>query len=121
MKGEVYKKFKEEACCCYSLFYDENGIFRDEDLLDKNGFELKIMINNHEAIIKGQNRKELLKQYFETAFLPKIKNEEKTPEEDDKDDEVNNNSDGKDEGDTESFYLLDNIKSDANDKAETKI
>ncbi|MCM3768384.1 hypothetical protein [Neobacillus niacini] len=76
LKGERNKKFKEEARGGYSLFYDEKGLFRDEELRsanDDDGLELKLMINNQESIITGQNRKELMKQYFEAVFLPKMK------------------------------------------------
>ncbi|EJR51880.1 hypothetical protein IIK_00422 [Bacillus cereus VD102] len=77
LKGETHKKFKEEARNCYPLFYDENGRFREKELVreNDNGFKLKIMIDNQDTIIRGENRKELIEQYFEIVFLPTMQNE----------------------------------------------
>lgn len=53
-------------------------MFRDEDLKSESGgFELKLKINNQESIITGQNRKEIMKNYFEKVIIPKIQNGEK--------------------------------------------
>lgn len=74
LKGKIRKVFNKETSSCYSLFYDENGVFRDEELLNENeGYEMNIEVNNQEVIIKGRNRKELMGQYFEIILFPKIK------------------------------------------------
>lgn len=116
LKGEMYKKFKEEARSCYTLFYNENGLFRDEDLISENeGYELKLMINNQASIIKGQNRKELMKQYFEILLLPKMQNVENPLE------NISIHNEVEDEtGDSyvESINLADKIKLGSNKKAE---
>ena len=64
------KRFKEEAKKCYSLFYNEAGLFRDGELFNENEkkLERKIVVNNQEIVIKAENRKGLMEQYFELAF-----------------------------------------------------
>ncbi|APH04173.1 helix-turn-helix domain-containing protein [Bacillus weihaiensis] len=82
LKGEANKKFKEEAGNAYSYFYNDDGRFRDEDLQSETGeYELILTINNQELIITGQNRKEIMNEYFEIVILPKIQNGEKAFEE----------------------------------------
>jgi hypothetical protein len=108
LKGDVNKKFKAEARRCYSFFYDEDGHFRDEELQSKNGngFELPIRKDGQEIIIKGQNRKELMKQYFDKVFLPEIQKNVINNA-----DEIKSNTEEIFEpGDIQTFDLMDKIK-----------
>lgn len=78
--GDVRKKFNKEAKRCYPLFYNEFGLFRDEDLGCGNGLELKIKVDDEEMVIGGRDRGELMKQYFELVFLPKMQSGKSKPE-----------------------------------------
>ncbi|AOM07581.1 helix-turn-helix domain-containing protein [Bacillus cereus] len=75
LEGDIRKKFNEEAKRCYPLFYNERGLFRDDDLGCEHGLEFKTKVNDQEVVIKGQDRKGLMKKYFEVIFLPKIQSE----------------------------------------------
>lgn len=79
LKGEIKQIFNEETSNCYVLFYDERGLFRDEELKIESGeYEMKTEVNAEEVIIKGSDRKELMRKYFEVVLLPKIKKQEVT-------------------------------------------
>ena len=116
LKGDMNKRFKEEAKKCYSLFYNEAGLFRDGELFNENEkkLELKIVVNKQEIVIKAENRKELMEQYFELAFLPMMQSGEVNLENDlfpIWDDEEN-------DGDIEILDLADKIKLDEDKKAD---
>lgn len=116
LKGDMNKRFKEEAKKCYSLFYNEAGLFRDGELFNENEkkLELKIVVNNQEIVIKAEIRKELIEQYFELAFLPMMQSREVNLENalfPIWDDEENG-------GDIEILDLADKIKLDEDKKAD---
>ncbi|CAM3930668.1 helix-turn-helix domain-containing protein [Bacillus wiedmannii] len=116
LKGDMNKKFKEEAKKCYALFYNEDGLFRDGELFNENEkkLELKIVVNNQEIVIKAENRKELMEQYFELAFLSMMQSGEVNLGNDlfpIWDDEEN-------DGDIEILDLADKIKLDEDKKAD---
>jgi len=114
LKGDMNKRLKEEAKKCYSLFYNEAGLFRDGELFNENEkkLELKIVVNKLEIVIKAEDRKELMEQYFELAFLPMMQSGEVSLENDlfpIWDDEEN-------DGDIEILDLADKIKLDEEKK-----
>ncbi|TVX77168.1 helix-turn-helix domain-containing protein [Peribacillus simplex] len=121
LKGEDNKIFKEKARSCYSLFYDENGQFRDAELgsVNRGGFELVIVVNNQELIIKGQNRKELINQYFKNVFLPNMQKKANSLENTRR--VTKHENEEKDEDNIETINLADKIKSGEKETAETKI
>ncbi|MCP1190826.1 helix-turn-helix domain-containing protein [Cytobacillus firmus] len=124
LKGEDNKKFKEEARNAYSYFYNDDGRFRDEDLKSETGeYELQLMINNQEAIITGQNRKEVMNKYFKIVILPKIQNGEKAFKENPGEliNPENKETESIEPGDgyVEELDLSGLLKSSPNEKAET--
>ncbi|MED0825339.1 helix-turn-helix domain-containing protein [Bacillus pacificus] len=116
LKGDMNKRFKEEAKKCYALFYNEAGLFRDGELFNENEkkLELKIVVNNQEIVIKAENRKELMEQYFELVFLPMMQSGEVNLE----NDLFPIWDDGENDGDIEILDLADKIKLDEDKKAD---
>ncbi|KXI73624.1 hypothetical protein ACS52_24550 [Bacillus cereus] len=116
LKGDMNKRFKEEAKNCYSLFYNEAGLFRDGEFFNENEkkLERKIVVNNQEIVIKAEQRKELMEQYFELVFLPMMQSGEVNLE----NDLFTTWDDEESDGDIEILDLADKVKLDEDEKAD---
>ncbi|MGG2064186.1 helix-turn-helix domain-containing protein [Bacillus sp. S14(2024)] len=116
LKGNMNKRFKEEATKGYSLFYNEVGLFRDGELFNENEkkLELKIIENNQETVIKAEKRKGLMEQYFELVILPMMQSGEGNLE----NDLFTPWGDEEIDGDIENLDLAGKTKLDEDEKAD---